>query len=181
MAEAIRIETERLVLRDWRADDAEDFHRLGSDPQVMATLGPVMSYAETEQLIFRLQDRAREDGHCMWAAERRADGRVLGFIGVQRGRVAPIEGELEIGWRLARDCWGEGYATEGARATLDWLNAHRPGESVVAITSRSNTRSQGVMARLGMVRDPARDFDHPNVPEDSALRPHITFVKEPPL
>ncbi|WP_332310406.1 GNAT family N-acetyltransferase [Altererythrobacter lutimaris] len=176
-----RLETERLILRDWREGDAEDFHRLGSDPEVMATLGPLMSFEESLALINRLQERAASDGHCMWAAERRSDGRVLGFIGVQRGRIEPIDGELEIGWRLARDCWGQGLATEGARATLDWLSRHRSGEHVVAITASINDRSRAVMERLGMTRDCARDFDHPSVAEGDPLRPHVTYVKEPPL
>ena len=175
-----RLETERLVLRDWRAADAEDMHRLGADPEVMATLGPLMTFDDTVALIDRLVQRRARDGHCMWAAERRTDGRVIGFIGAQRGPEPQILGELEIGWRLARDCWGQGYATEGARATLDWLRANRPGEPVIAITARINTRSQAVMERLGMTRNPARDFDHPAVPEGDPLRPHVLYEKAMP-
>ena len=177
MAE-FRLETERLVLRDWRDSDVGDFHRLGSDPEVMRTLGPLMTAEESAALIDRLRKRGQREGHCMWAAERRADARVIGFIGVQRGPIAPIDGELEIGWRLARDCWGQGYATEGARSTLDWLRQHRPGEGVVAITSKTNVRSRAVMERLGMCHVEDRDFDHPTVAEGDPLRPHVVYELE---
>ena len=179
MAE-VRLETERLVLRDWRADDCDDFHRLHVDPQVMATLGPLMSREETAALIADLQARSdRNGGYTYWPIERRADGRVIGFCGLDRGHVAPIEGELEIGWRLASDCWGRGYAREAALACLDYADERFPDERVVAITSRSNAASRGLMHRLGMVHRPDRDFDHPKLDPDDALRPHVVYTKEP--
>ena len=178
MAE-FRLETERLILRDWRVEDIDDFHRLGSDPEVMATLGPLMSRDETAVVIGRFQERANRYGHTLWAAERREDSRVLGFIGAQRGAIPQIAGELEIGWRLARDAWGHGYATEGAKATVDWLAENRPGEPVVAITARINARSQAVMERLGMTYRPERDFDHPSIAEGDPLRPHVVYILSP--
>jgi RimJ/RimL family protein N-acetyltransferase len=169
------LETERLVLRDWRDDDLDALAALGQDAQVMATLGPLMSRAESADLLQRLQAMAADLGHTFWALERKADGRVIGFTGIIRGRDAPIEGQLEIGWRLKSDCWGEGYATEAARAALDWAKANSPGEDVYAITAVTNTRSQAVMERLGMVRLPDLDFDHPRAPEGSPLKRHVTY------
>ncbi len=174
-----RLETERLVLRDWRNDDAEDFHRLHEDPQVMATLGPVRGMDYTVSLIADLQNRSRRnDGFTFWATERRIDKRVIGFCGLDRGHEGPIVGELEIGWRLARDCWGRGYAREAALACIDWASHHYSHERIVAITAAVNTRSRGLMMRLGMQHHPQMDFDHGKLSTDDPLRLHVTYVKE---
>ena len=117
MAE-FRLETERLVLRSWRDADLDPFHSLCSDPEVMATLGPVMSRDEVAALIERMRGIEAEHGHCFWAMVRRADERLIGWCGAIRGSVGPIVGKVELGWRMARDCWGAGYATEAARAAL---------------------------------------------------------------
>ena len=174
MAE-IRIETERLVLRDWRGDDFSALHALCTCPDVMATIGPVHDEEKTRGLLGRLQDRTARDGHTFWAMERKADERVIGFCGVSRGTFPPIDGVLEIGWRMAADCWGQSYAREAAEATLEWIAANRPGEPVCAITSVDNMRSRGLMERLGMHRVPAKDFDHPQVPPGSPLLKHVTY------
>lgn len=169
------LETARLILRDWRDDDLDALAALGQDPQVMATLGPLMSREDSADLLQRLRETARVLGHTFWAVERKADGRAMGFTGIIRGRDAPIEGALEIGWRLASDCWGNGYASEAARAALGWAETNRPGEDVYAITAAINTRSQSVMKRIGMVRLPELDFDHPRVPDHSPLKRHLTY------
>ena len=177
MAE-FRLETERLVLRDWRANDCDDFHRLGSDPEVMRTLGPVMTREQTASLIEDLQWRARRFGHTFWALEDKRDARVIGFTGLVRGKAPQIAGELEIGWRLARDCWGKGYATEAALASIAWARAHCSDPFVIAITSETNAGSRAVMERVGMRHVPERDFDHPAVPEGDPLRPHVLYELE---
>ena len=173
-----RLDTERLILRDWRADDLDDFHRLGSDPQVMKTLGPLMTREQTAGFIKELQRRASRYGHTVWAVERKEDSRVLGFTGLIRGQHTPIVGELEIGWRLASDCWGQGYATEAALASVEWARTHCPDPVLVAITSVGNRASRAVMERLGMRHVPERDFDHPKVPEGNPLRPHVLYEME---
>lgn len=169
------IETERLLVRAWREADREPFAAMSRDPEVMATLGPLLSRAESDALIDRLIAMQASDGHCFWAVERKSDGAFVGWTGLILGTVGPIAGELEIGWRLARSAWGAGYATEAARAALEWGFAHRPVQRIVAITATVNGRSQAVMARLGMVRRPELDFDHPRVPEGDRLRPHVTY------
>ena len=172
------IETERLVLRDWRDDDLDDFHRLCSDPETMEFLGPVMDRDETAAVIRTMQDRARDTGHTFWAMERKEDGRVIGFTGVIRAHAPEIENELEIGWRVARDCWRKGYAHEAAAATLEWIAANRPGERVVAITAVGNARSRALMEKLGMTYQVGCDFDHYRVPEGSPLRRHVIYAKD---
>lgn len=174
MAE-IRLETERLVLRSWRAADVDQFLEVNSDPDVMATLGPVMDRDQVAALIERMQGIEAAHGHCFWAMVRREDDRVIGWCGVIRGTVAPIIDQPEIGWRMARECWGKGYATEAARATLDWLFANRSDDAAWAITTVENAGSRAVMNRLGMTYLPELDFDHPGVPADDPLLRHVTY------
>lgn len=174
------IDTDRLRLRAWTDADRAPFAAMSRDPEVMATLGPLLTRAESDALIDRLVAMQARDGHCFWALERKADGAFLGWTGVIVASVAPIAGELEIGWRLARDAWGAGYASEAARGALDWAFANRPVPRVVAITARINDRSQAVMRRLGMTRLVDLDFDHPKVADGDALKPHVTFAIDRP-
>ena len=170
-----RLETERLVLRDWRDGDFDALHALCTCPQVMATISPLHDEDKTRGLLARLQERTERDGHTFWAMERREDGRVIGFCGVSRGPFPPIEGLLEIGWRMAADCWGRSYAREAAEATLRWIAVNRPGEPICAITSVGNERSRGLMERLGMRYRAGMDFEHPKVADGSPLKPHVTY------
>ena len=169
------METERLVLRNWRGDDFDALHALCTCPQVMATIGPLHDEEKTRGLLARLQERTARDGHTFWAMERKQDARLIGFCGVSRGAVPPIEGLLEIGWRMAADCWGRSYAREAAEATLEWIAANRPGEPVCAITSVGNARSRGLMERLGLRYRADMDFDHPSVDHASQLKPHVAY------
>lgn len=168
------IETERLILRGWRDSDRAPFHAMSQDERVMATLGPLLWRDESDALIDRLQRILDANGFTFWALERKADGAFLGFCGLKPGaEETPIEGEIEIGWRLAHEYWGQGYAREAAQASLDWGWANLDVASIAAITSVDNARSWGLMERLGMARAPQDDFDHPKAIE--RLRPHITY------
>jgi RimJ/RimL family protein N-acetyltransferase len=169
------LETERLILRSWRDSDVSAFHAISSDPEVMATLGPVMTLPEVAALIERMQKIEAEHGHCMWAMVLREDARLIGWCGAIVGSVGPIDGKREIGWRMARDCWGKGFATEAARATVNWLFANRADDSLWAITSTGNHPSRAVMSRLGMSYRPDLDFDHPRISVDSPLLHHVSF------
>lgn len=172
----MRIETDRLVLRSWRAEDVDDFLEVNSDPEVMATLGPVMDREQVAALIVRMQRIEAEHGYCFWAMERGEDHKVIGWCGVIHGWAGPVDGLPEIGWRMRRDCWGKGYVTEGASATLDWLFAQRPDPAAYAITNVDNHRSRAVMERLGMVYQPELDFDHPALAADDPLLHHVTYM-----
>jgi RimJ/RimL family protein N-acetyltransferase len=147
---------------------------MGQDERVMATLGPLLWRDETDAMIDRVQRILDANGFTFWAIERRADGAFLGFCGLKPGaEETPIEGEIEIGWRLAHEYWGQGYAREAAQASLDWGWAHLDVPSIAAITSVDNFRSWGLMERLGMIRAPEDDFDHPKAIE--RLRRHVTY------
>ncbi len=169
------IESPRLRLRSWREEDLDPLHAICSDPVVMATLGPCMSREETAALIGRVTATEQEHGYTFWALERQEDARLIGWCGVIRGKDGPIAGKAEIGWRLASDCWGQGYASEAARASLDWLFANLPDDEAWAITHRGNHRSRAVMERLGMAYRPELDFDHPGIPADDPLLRHVTY------
>ena len=171
----IAIETERLVLRSWRAEDRAPFAAICADPQVMATLGPVLDRTGSDALLDRVEAREAADGHTFWALERRSDGALIGWCGVIRGDAGPVAGKAEIGWRLAFDAWGCGYASEAARATTDWLFANLADDAAWAITNTGNTRSRAVMERLGMRHHPELDFDHPRIAEGELLRPHVAY------
>jgi RimJ/RimL family protein N-acetyltransferase len=174
------IETPRLILRRWRAADAEPFHAMGQDPEVMAHLGPLMSRADAEATVARQNAVADEHGSCFWAVERREDAAFLGFCGIKRGPPGtPIADLPEIGWRLARHAWGQGYAREAAAACLAdaWS---RDVSRVYAITTAANERSWGLMIRLGMTRLADGDFDHPILAEDDPLRRHLTYAIDRP-
>ena len=169
------IQTERLVLRSWQDDDVDAFLAVNSDPDVMATLGPVMNRDEVAALIARMQGIEAEHGHCFWAMVRRGDGLLIGWCGAIRGTAGPVADKLEIGWRMRRDCWGKGYVNEAACATLDWLFANRPDDAAWAITNVDNHRSRAVMERLGMTYQPGLDFDHPRIAADDPLLRHVTY------
>ena len=174
MAE-FRIETERLILREWRDDDLAPFAAMCADPAVMATLGPLKTRGETAALIARVKAIGDECGHTMWAVERVTDSRFIGWCGLIPGVFWPLLSKVEVGWRIATDCWGHGYAREAAEASLDWAFTNLADERVWAITTPGNTRSWGLMERLGMKRHPELDFDHPNVPDGTPLKRHITY------
>lgn len=170
------IETERLILRAWRDSDVAPFHALCNDPAVMRYLGPNLSLAEAKAAADRQNAFIASHGHGFWAVERRTDGAFLGFTGIKPGpHGTPLHDKPEIGWRFAAAFHGQGYAHEAAQASLDWGWANLRDDAILAMTVIGNTRSWGLMERLGMIRDHALDFDHPAVPADSPLRPHIVY------
>jgi ribosomal-protein-alanine N-acetyltransferase len=169
-------ETPRLILRDWRESDREPWAAMGRDPAVMQHLGPVMTREQADASFERASGQIARDGHGFWAVERKADGAFLGFIGAKNTTFdAHFTPNIELGWRLSRDAWGGGLATEGAMAARDWAFANLDTDEVIAITTPDNHRSQAVMGKIGLERDLAGDFDHPSLAEDDPLRPHVLF------
>ncbi|MBP8232662.1 MAG: GNAT family N-acetyltransferase [Rhizorhabdus sp.] len=174
------IGTERLILRGWRDEDAAPFLAMGQDPEVMAYLGPLQTADDVAAAIARQRDLLEAIDHCFWALEERASGAFIGFCGLKPGAAGtPVEGRTEIGWRLAREHWGKGYAREAAQTSLDWGWAHGV-DSIWAITVPANVRSWGLMERLGMTRRPDLDFDHPLPGLEERLKAHVTYSIERP-
>jgi len=170
------IETSRLVLRPWQEADVAEFIRTTNTSRVMEFLGGVQDPDSMLASCARAFACQAANGFCLWIVERRSDRALLGFCGLKRGTVAPIMDEIEIGWRLREDAWGQGFAREGAAASLDWAWRNLSCARVVAMTARGNTRSWGLMERLGMHRQPELDFDHPDFPPGHPARPHIVYT-----
>jgi ribosomal-protein-alanine N-acetyltransferase len=163
--------TERLLLRSWKPADRAPFAALNADPEVMEHFPALLTREESDAAIERFQQRLETYGYTLWALELRGTGEFIGFTGIQNVPYdAPFTPAVEVGWRLARSAWGHGYASEAARASLDHGFKTVGLKEIVAMTATTNLRSQAVMERLGMTRDPADDFDHPNVPEGPLCR-----------
>ena len=177
----MRLETERLVLRRWTEPaDRDAFAAICQDPEVMQWLGGVIDRPAAEARIAHVEATFDRLGHGRFLAERRADAAFLGWCGVMPAHdTSPMAGEPEIGWRLVRDAWGQGYATEMARAALDDAFGRLGMDGVWAYTSTTNLRSQAVMARLGMTRMPERDFDYATAPPDDPHRHAMVWIATP--
>jgi RimJ/RimL family protein N-acetyltransferase len=152
--------TERLVLRDWRPDDLKRWAEINADPEVREFLGGLWTEAQAAESMDRYRDGFTANGFGFWALAERATDRLVGMAGLDVvDPETPFSG-VEIGWRLARDAWGRGYATEAARAVLDEAFGPLGVEEVFALTETENIKSQAVMRRLGMAHVPAKDFDN---------------------
>ena len=175
------IETERLILAEWRDDHRDAIAAINGDPVVMRFFVAPMSRTESDAQVDRQILAQAEHGFCFWAVERKADGVLLGLAGLKTGAPdTPIADDLEIGWRLGRHGWGRGYASEAARAALAQGFADPAVARIAAITTGDNLKSRAVMERIGMVRDPGADFEHPAVPVGNSVRPHVTyFIRRP--
>jgi RimJ/RimL family protein N-acetyltransferase len=170
------IETERLILRPFREADRPAIAAINGDPRVNEWLGGPISREASDAFVDRVNAQIAAEGFGFYAAERKADGRLVGMIGIRRNVGPPAPTAVEIGWRLDPGAQGSGLATEGARACLDWGFANLDVDEILAWTAAANLRSQAVMRRIGMIPDPARDFDHTGLPEGHPLRRHVVFV-----
>jgi RimJ/RimL family protein N-acetyltransferase len=164
------LQTERLILRRWRHDDREPFATMNADPEVVEHLQGPLTPERSDDFVDRIEAHWDEQGWGLWAIEVPEVAPFVGYVGLwPAGFVEP--GMVEVGWRLAREHWGHGYATEAAREGLRFGFEVVGLEEIVSFTVPQNVRSRAVMERIGLVRDPAGDFDHPRV--DVARYPHL--------
>lgn len=146
---APRLETERLILRAWRAEDVEPFIAMMAEPEVAAflttTQQPLDRQAAWSALALILGHWALR-GHGLFAVEEKQTGAFIGRFGAwaPEGRAEP-----ELGWGLARAAWGKGYAVEAARAAGDWIFAALAPPRLSSFIHAANARSQALAARLG--------------------------------
>ncbi|HEY4398166.1 MAG TPA: GNAT family N-acetyltransferase [Acidimicrobiia bacterium] len=170
------LRTPRLLLRRWRDTDRPPFAAMNADPLVMEHFPATLRPEESDDLVDRIAAGFEERGWGLWAVEVPGTAPFAGFIGLNPATFdAPFTPAVEVGWRLARPYWGQGYATEGARAALSFGFTELALEEIVSFTTHGNARSRRVMERLGMRHDPADDFGNPNLPVGDPLRPHVLY------
>ena len=176
MSEAFEIRTARLRVRAWRDDDFEAYAAMNADPRVMEFFPSVLSREESKERFARGNARLAEQGIGFWPVDVVGDASFIGIVGLARVDFeAPFLPAVEIGWRLAADHWGKGYATEAARAVLAFGFERLDLQEIVSFTTTANVRSRRVMEKLGMRHAPGEDFLHPLLPEGHPLRPHVLY------
>jgi RimJ/RimL family protein N-acetyltransferase len=172
---APEIETGRLILRQWRDEDAGPLAAMNADPEVLRFFPSVQTRAGSDAMLGRLREKWADDGLCFWALEAKGEG-FAGFTGLNRpGFTAHFTPCVEIGWRLVRSAWGKGYATEAARASLAYGFGTLGFDEIVAFAVAANSRSHAVMERIGMTRDRDGDFEHPDLAAGSPVRRHVLY------
>jgi RimJ/RimL family protein N-acetyltransferase len=170
------IRTSRLLLRRWSAADRAPFAAMNADPDVMEHFPSVLSRQESDALADRIEAHFAERGFGAWAVEVPGTAAFVGYVGLAVPRFeAAFTPCVEIGWRLAREFWGRGLATEAARAALVFGFEQVGLEEIVSFTVPGNLRSRHVMEKIGMTHDPRDDFDHPGLPEGHRMRRHVLY------
>jgi RimJ/RimL family protein N-acetyltransferase len=172
------LRTSRLVLRQWRDDDAAAFAELSADPAVMQYLVPFADRAAMDAWVMAARTHWQDHGFGPWVVELTGEAPFIGVVGLSNLRFAlPFAPTVEAAWRLARPYWGRGYAYEVARAAIDDGFGRLGLDEIVAFTVPTNRASRQVMEKLGMTRDPAEDFDfeHPRLPPGHPLRRHVLY------
>lgn len=173
------IQTNRLILRQWREEDFKPFAQLNADPRVREFFPGLLTREESDASIKTIAEHISKKGWDLWAVELLKTGEFIGFIGLREVDFkAPFNKEapaVEIGWRLAFNYWGQGYATEGATAALHFGFEKLSLPEIVSFTTVNNMRSRSVMEKIGMHHLDADDFDHPRLPEGHPLRRHVFY------
>lgn len=168
------IETSRLILRPWRQSDLPLFAEQNADPLVMRFLNGVLTREESDAYVARAEQHLAETGFGKWAVEAPCVAPFIGAVGLTWVKfTASFTPAVEVAWRLHRRYWGQGYATEAARAAIEDGFTRVGLQEIVALTALGNHASMRVMERLGMTR--TIEFDHPLVPEGNPVRRHILY------
>ncbi|HEY1602245.1 MAG TPA: GNAT family N-acetyltransferase [Pirellulales bacterium] len=176
MSDQPSITTARLLLRHWTDNDQDAFAALNADPRVMAHFPKVLDRAESDTTATRIRDHFARHGFGLWAVEVPGVAPFVGFVGLSIPQFhAHFTPCVEIGWRLAYQYWGHGYASEGARAALALGFNELKLVEIVSMTAVDNQRSRDVMHRIGMTYSPVDDFDHPQLPAGDRLLRHVLY------
>jgi RimJ/RimL family protein N-acetyltransferase len=149
---------------------------MNADPRVTEFLPTPLTREMSDAMVARVEAHFEKQGFGLWAVEIPGVTPFAGYVGLSTPPFpAPFQPCVEIGWRLSPETWGKGYATEGARAALDYGFATVGLEEILSWTVPANARSRRVMEKLGMTHDPKDDFDHPLLPEGHPLRRHVLY------
>jgi RimJ/RimL family protein N-acetyltransferase len=175
MTDLKKLYTQRLHLRQWHPDDKEPFARLNADPRVMEFFPNCLDRSASDAMAERLQSLIAERGWGFWAVEILGGAKFIGFVGLHIPTAElPFSPCVEIGWRLAYEQWGNGYATEAAKAALKFGFEDLNLPEIVSFTAVHNDRSRSVMHKLNMRPDP-NTFEHPSLTVGHALREHCLY------
>jgi RimJ/RimL family protein N-acetyltransferase len=170
------LRTDRLVLRRFRDDDRAPFAEMNADPRVMRHFPATLTRLESDATVERIRANFHARGFGLWAIEVPGQAEFIGFTGLMppsfEAHFTPC---IEVGWRLASGYWGNGFATEAARAAVRFGFEQLGLREIVSFTVPTNVRSLRVMQKLGMHHALADDFDHPRLPEGHALRRHVLY------
>lgn len=170
------IETDRLILRAWKDEDALPYLTINQDRKVTEFLPGSLTVDQVNDFISRMAIHQEKFGYSLLAAEEKKSGELLGFIGLNYTDFpAPFKPAVEVGWRLGSQYWGKGYATEGAKAILNYGFTKCGLGEIVSFTVPTNLKSIGVMERIGLKRETRYDFVHPKLPLDHRLSNHIVY------
>lgn len=171
-----QIETERLIIREWRDGDMAPFAQLNADARVMAHFPAVLSRDESDLVVLKICDIFRKYGHTFYAVEEKRTGEFIGMTGIVpvlfEAEFAPA---VEIGWRMRFESWGRGYAPEAARRVLEYARDDLGMDEIVSFTPERNVNSRRVMEKIGMVRDLGGDFDYPKFPQGHVLAKFVLY------
>lgn len=177
----IHLETKRLILRDWRVSDIDEFARINQDPQVMEFLYQPLSLQQSQALIDKINSHFEKHGYGLYACELKENNTLIGFVGLNvpdfQAHFTPC---VEIGWRLAHEVWGQGLAPEAANAVIEHAFSELGLKEIVSFTSLLNTNSIRVMQKIGMSCDPSENFPHPKIPTEHPISMHCLYrLKKP--
>ena len=172
----LELRTKRTLLRQWKDSDLPAWCAMNADPEVRRYFPNVHTAEEARAEASRVRELIVQRGWGFWALELPGVTPFAGCVGLMVPTFeAPFTPAVEVGWRLSREAWGQGYATEAARAALEFAFKHLDLDEIVSLTTITNEPSQKVMQRLGMQRDPRDDFDHPRIAAGHPLRRHVLY------
>jgi RimJ/RimL family protein N-acetyltransferase len=176
------IETQRLILRTWRPEDADAYFQINQDPKVIEFLRGPLTREQVNDFISAVNRHQEKHGYTLWAVELKETTELMGFIGLNyTDWEAHFTPAVEVGWRLGSQFWGKGYATEGAKASVDYGFKQCGLKEIVSFTTPANVRSIRVMERIGLTRDPNGDFANPKVALDHKLSHSVLYRLKAPV
>jgi RimJ/RimL family protein N-acetyltransferase len=170
------LNTQRLTLRRWQESDFAPFAAMNADPEIMQYFPAVLNAEQTKTMIEKIEASFDKKGFGLWAIEVNDTKKFVGFAGLSEPNfVAPFTPCVEIGWRVATEFWGQGYAPEAAKEILTDAFKRLNLSEVVSFTAKANSNSIRVMRKLGMTRTPEDDFFHPSIDKEDRLAEHVLY------
>lgn len=177
----MKLETKRLILRKWKKSDLEPFAKINSDKEVCKFLPSIISHQGSEEMMQKIIAHFDKYGFGFFAVELKENESFIGFIGLSKvdyfdPPFSSVEKTpIEISWRLDKKYWNQGLASEGAKAVLSYAFTKLKLKEIVAFTTTNNKPSKKVMEKIGMIRDPKYDFEHPNIDKEHPMSKHVLY------